>query len=63
MKTIINYFKKRQERRLRTKIALNASYIASDLQAIYGFIKNGAAPEMDKCSLDDYYTIKDLSDK
>lgn len=40
MKAIINYFKKRQERRLRTRIALKASYRVNDLQAVYEFVKN-----------------------
>ena len=46
MKTITNYFKKRQEKRLRAKIALNAQYNVNDLVAVQEFIngvqgKNG----------------------
>lgn len=40
---IMNWLKKLQERRLRTRIALNARYGVNDLQAVYGFVKNSGA--------------------
>lgn len=46
MKTIINYFKKRQDERLRAKIALKTGHSVNDLQAVYEFIKG--APVSDK---------------
>lgn len=41
MKTVINYFKKRQDERLRTKIALKTGHSVNDLQTVYEFIKGG----------------------
>ena len=46
MKTIINYFKKRQDERLRAKIALKTGHNVNDLQTVYEFIKG--APVSDK---------------
>lgn len=40
MKTIINYFKKRKEKQLKAKIALNESYAANELEVAYGFVRN-----------------------
>lgn len=51
MKKIINYFKKRQNKRVRTKIALNASYGVNDLGAVYGFVKNNTCPSKTKTDI------------
>lgn len=42
MKTIIDYFKKRKEERLRAKIALNGHFGMNELEAVCEFIKSGS---------------------
>lgn len=42
MKTIINYLKKRQDERLRAKIALKTGHNVDDFQTVYEFIKGGS---------------------